>query len=453
MRPRRSMHAGVCSQLIEGGGNGMGTPDGRFWNHQTETLPRAQQRDHQWRLLLRQLRYAYDWSPYYRRRFNEAGSNPYHVHSIADYFERIPFLKKEEIIEEQAKNPPHGSLLAVHPDEIVRLYVSPGPIVWSFTAAGYQRYCEAFAKGVYLCGVRRSDVVDVTPNYAWVPAGTFMDEGYRMLGAAVLPGSVGMSDFHVEVMKLTKVTVIHAFTTFLAQLCEVVKQKGYDPARDLAVRLGIIGGEIRSEAARRALGEPFGGIQIREQYGTAEVGIIANECEFGGGMHLSDDHVIEVIDPATGKPVEEGASGELVVSDVWRQAMPIIRYRTGDLTEGLNLEACPCGRTAPRMKRIIGRVSDIPRIKGMFVVPRNVQNVLDHYPELGRFQLIVDRPARQDELTIKIAVQQPVDQEALGRRLIAEIRDAIRLSAIVEFVASQDLPEGAALIDDRRKVD
>ena len=138
----------------------------------------------------------------------------------------------------------------MHPDEIVRLYVSPGPIVWSFTAEGYRRYCEAFAKGVYLCGARRSDVVDVTPNYAWVPAGTFMDDGYRLLGAAVLPGSVGMSDFHVEAMKLAKVTIIHAFTTFLAQLGEVVQQKGYDPHKDLAVRLGIIG--EKSAPRRRA---------------------------------------------------------------------------------------------------------------------------------------------------------------------------------------------------------
>ncbi len=431
----------------------MATPDGRFWNRDTETLPRTQQQEHQWRLLLRQLHYAYDRSPYYRSRFDDAGANPHEFRALTDYFERIPFLKKEDIIEEQARNPPHGRFLAVHPDEIVRLYVSPGPIVWSFTAAGYQRYCEAFAKGVYGCGVRRSDMVDVTLNYAWVPAGTFMDDGYRLLGAAVLPGSVGMSDFHVEVMKLTKVTVIHAFTTFLAQLGEVVKQKGYDPSRDLAVRLGIIGGEIRSEAARRALGEPFGNIQIREQYGTAEVGIIANECEFGGGMHLSDDHVIEIIDPATGKHVENGAGGELVVSDVWRQAMPIMRYRTGDLTDGLNPEACPCGRTAPRMKRIIGRVSDIPRIKGMFVVPRHVQNVLDRYPELGGFQLIVERPARQDELTIKIALKGPIDPESLSRRLTAEIRDAIRLTARIEFVALQDLPEGVPLIDDRRRLD
>ena len=431
----------------------MGTPDGRFWNRYTETLPRAQQREYQWQLLRRQLRYAYEHSPYYRRRFDDAGANPQQFTSLTDYFERTPFLKKEDIIEEQAKAPPHGSFLAVHPDEIVRLYVSPGPIVWSFTAEGYRRYCEAFAKGVYLCGARRSDVVDVTPNYTWVPAGTFMDDGYRRLGAAVLPGGVGLSDFHVEVMKLAKVTVIHAFTTFLAQLGEVVKQKGYDPQRDLTVRLGIIGGEIRSEAARRALGEPFGGIQIREQYGTAEVGIIANECEFGAGMHLSDDHVVEVIDPVTGNPVDEGASGELVVSDIWQQAMPIIRYRTGDLTEGLNLEPCPCGRTAPRMKRIIGRVSDIPRIKGMFVVPRNVQNVLDRYPQLGRFQLFVDRPARQDELTIKIVLKQPVDQDVLGQRLVAELRDAIRLTAAVEFVDSQELPEGMPLIDDRRQVD
>jgi phenylacetate-coenzyme A ligase PaaK-like adenylate-forming protein len=431
----------------------METADGHYWNRHTETLPRTQQQDYQWQLLLRQLCYAYDHSPYYRRTFDQAGANPHEFVSLRDYFDRIPFLKKEDIIAEQAKTPPHGSFLAVHPDAIVRLYVSPGPIVWSFTAEGYQRYCEAFAKGVYLCGARRSDVVDITLNYAWVPAGTFMDDGYRRLGAAVLPGSVGLSDFHVEVMKLAKVTVIHAFTTFLAQLGEVVKQKGYDPQRDLTVRLGIIGGEIRSEAARQALGEPFGDIQIREQYGTAEVGIIANECEFGGGMHLSDDHVVEVIDPVTGKHVTEGASGELVVSDIWQQAMPIMRYRTGDLTEGLNFDPCRCGRTAPRMKRIIGRVSDIPRIKGMFVVPRNVQSVLDHYPQLGRFQLVVDRPARQDELTIKIVCQQSVDQEALERRLVAELRDAIRLTARVDFVDSQALPEGMPLIEDRRKVD
>jgi phenylacetate-CoA ligase len=431
----------------------MTTPDGRFWNRETETLPRDQQREHQWQLLLRQLRYAYERSRFYRRRFDDAAANPHHFRALTDYFERIPLLKKEEIIEEQARNPPHGSLLAVHPDAIVRLYVSPGPIVWSFTAAGYQRYCEAFAKGVYICGVRSSDVVDVTPNYAWVPAGTFMDEGYRMLGAAVLPGSVGMSDFHVEVMKLAKVTVVHAFTTFLAQLGEVVRQKGYDPHKDLAVRLGIIGGEIRSEAARRALGEPFGGIAIREQYGTAEVGVIANECEYGGGMHLSDDHLVEIIDPATGRHVEEGSSGELVISDVWRQAMPIMRYRTGDLTAGLNLEACPCGRTAPRLKRIIGRVSDIPRVKGMFVVPRNIEQVLERYPELGRFQIIIDRPARQDELTLKIAHTPPVDEEMLRRRLVAEIREAIRLSAAIELVAPGGIPEGAPLIVDRRTVD
>ena len=166
----------------------------------------------------------------------------------------------------------------------MRLYVSPGPDCVVVHRGGLSALLRSRLRREYICaGARRSDVVDVTPNYAWVPAGTFMDDGYRLLGAAVLPGSVGMSDFHVEVDEAGEgdghPCLYHLPGAIRAKWC---RQKGYDPAKDLAVRLGIIGGEIRSEAARRALGEPFGGIQIREQYGTAEVGIIANECEFGG---------------------------------------------------------------------------------------------------------------------------------------------------------------------------
>ncbi|RMF88821.1 MAG: phenylacetate--CoA ligase family protein [Nitrospinota bacterium] len=426
--------------------------EGRYWNARTETMSRSEQEAHQWRLLHAQLCYAYTHSPFYRERWQARGVDPRAFQGPEDYFTQIPFLSKTDLIADQQDHPPFGTLLAVDPKALVRLYISPGPLTWGFTATGYRKFAEVWAKGAYVCGVRAGDIVDVTAAYGWVPAGSLFDEAYRLIGAAVIPGNVGMSDFHVEVMKRVKVTVVQAFTTFLATLGEVVKQKGIDPRRDLALRLGIIGGEIRSEAQKASLGDPFGGIAIREQYGTAEIGIIASECEEGGGMHLNEDFLVEIIDPETGEHVPPGASGEIVTSDVVREAMPIIRYRTGDLTAGLNLEPCPCGRTTPRLQRILGRSSDIPRIKGMFIIPRTIQTVLARYPELGRFQIVVDRPRHQDELTIRIEYTAPVDVANLTPKLVEELRNAIRVTPQVELLPAGTIPAEAGLVDDRRKV-
>jgi phenylacetate-CoA ligase len=263
------------------------TPEGKYWNPQTETMPRAEQETHQWHLLLPQLQYAYDHSPFYRQQWAARGVNPHDFRSPADYFAHTPFLTKSALIADQQTHPPYGTLLATNPRHLTRVYVSPGPIIWAFTSNDYRQFATVWAKGAYVCGLRPGDIIDVTSAYGWVPAGTLFDDAFRLVGAAVIPGNVGMSDFHIEVMQRVKVTAIQAFTTFLATLGAVVKEKGIDPKKDLALRLAIIGGEIRSEAEKAALGNPFGGIAIREQYGTAEIGIVASECEEGGGMHLN----------------------------------------------------------------------------------------------------------------------------------------------------------------------
>ncbi len=427
-------------------------PTGKYWNPTTETMSRTKQEAHQWQLLWRQLCYAYDHSPFYRKRWEALGANPHTFHTPDDYFAHTPFLTKMDIITDQQAHPPYGTLLTTDPRHLTRVYVSPGPITWAFTRTDYHKFAEVWAKGAYVCGLRPGDIIDVTSAYGWVPAGTLFDEAYRLVGAAVIPGNVGMSDFHVEVMRLVKVTAIQAFTTFLATLGEIVKQKGIDPKKELALRLGIIGGEIRSEAQKAMLGEPFGGIAIREQYGTAEIGILASECEAGGGMHLNEDFLVEIIDPDTGEHVSPGNSGEIVTSDVVREAMPVIRYRTGDLTAGLNLEPCPCGRTTPRLQRILGRTSDIPRVKGMFIIPRTIQSVLERYPGLGRFQIVVDRPHMQDELTIRIEYTPPLDVGGLTPRLREALQQAIRLTAQIDLVPEGTLPQGVGVVEDRRKV-
>ncbi|MDY7031161.1 MAG: phenylacetate--CoA ligase family protein, partial [Thermodesulfobacteriota bacterium] len=351
----------------------------------------------------------------------------------------------------QATRPPFGDLLAVRHEDLSRIYIAPGPLALPFIKDEYDALTGMVAKGFYICGARESDIVNVAASYHWVIAGTALDEAFRKIGCAVLPGGPGMSKMHIEMMRLTKTTVLMGFTMFVSQLGETAKEMGIDPSRDLSLRLLIVLGDVRAEDTKGKMERTFGA-EVREAYGTADLGLIAAECPEGGGMHLYEEVLVEVIDPNTGKHVQHGEGGEIVASDIVRKAMPIIRYRTGDITEGLNLEPCPCGRTTPRLKRILGRVSDIPKVKGMFVNPSEVQGVLKRHPELGRFQIIVDRPKLLDELTIQVECNQPVEKEKVSEVLVRELKEVIRLKSNVVLVEQGSIPGDAGVLDDRRKI-
>ncbi len=423
-----------------------------YWDPRLETMSPEECSRWQWEQLQQQLAYVYEHSPYYRRAFEEAGVRPREITRWEEFVAAVPCLTKMQIIEDQREHPPFGRLLAVRPEDLVRIYWSPGPELIVFTAEDYAYVVDLAAKSFYTNGVRPSDIVNVTCTYHWVIAGTVIDEAFRKIGCAVIPGGAGQSRMHVEVMRATRTTVLFAFFTFAEELGKVAAEMGLDPARDLSLRLAVVTGELRSRTLRQELEKTFG-FQTREIYGASEVPFVAAECPEGGGMHLDPRFLVEVLDPQSQKLVPEGESGELVITDLKKKAQPSIRYRTGDITEGLELSPCPCGRTTPKMKPILGRVGQIPRVKGLFIVPREVEEVIRRYPELGRFQLIVDRPEIRDRLTMKIELKSPAEEMGLRERLLRDLKEKIRVTVDeILFVSDGSLPADAPFVEDLRRV-
>ncbi len=423
-----------------------------YWDASLETMPREELLRWQQERLRQHLSYVYEHSPYYRRAFDEAGVAPNDITGLDAFVAAVPCVTKMQIIEDQREHPPFGRLVTVRPEDLVRIYWSPGPEMIVFTPSDYAHVIDLAAKAFYTCGVRREDIVNVTCTYHWVIAGTVIDEAFRKIGCAVIPGGAGQSRMHVEVMRATRTTVLFAFFTFAEELGKVAVEMGLDPARDLSLRLAIVTGELRARTLRRDLEQTFG-VQTREIYGTSEVPFVAAECPEDGGMHVDPRFIVEVLDPHTGTPVSAGESGELVITDLVKRAQPSIRYRTGDITEGLDDAPCPCGRTTPRMKPILGRIGQIPRVKGLFIVPREVEEVIGRHPELGRFQLIVDRPEIRDRLTVKIELRGATDEASLRERLLGELKEKIRVTADeIIFVPEGTLPADAPIVEDLRRV-
>lgn len=354
---------------------------------------------------------------------------------------KVPLLQKEDLIASVRPGAPYGDRLGVPPEDIAWCFVAPGPLYMPLTLEDIDALAARFEAAFRMGGFTSVDVVDQTTLYNWVIAGTILGKALERIGATVVPGGAGDTQRHIDVIEQLGVTGILAFPTFLVHLLDTAREAG----RSLPLQRAMVMGELHDPREKERIFREYG-VTVREFYGTGDVGPVAVECGAEPGMHLRDDIYVELIDPHTGIPkanVSADQPAEIVVTDPVRRAMPIIRLRTGDLIDYIDSNPCRCGRSTPRIGRIVGRVGDITKVKGMFIVPGSVKGALQRHGINAPYQLVVSRTGGRDSLVLRIAGQRPNGwDEALD-----DVCQTLRVRCDAEFVSA--LTDDRLLIDER----
>ncbi|MBM3118063.1 MAG: phenylacetate--CoA ligase [Chloroflexi bacterium] len=389
--------------------------------------------------------YAYERAPAVKERFDKAGVKPSDIRTVKD-LEKIPLLRKDDLIALQKANPPFGGYLAVPMDSLERIYQSPGPIYDPQRKRGFGMgagMSSDFGKG---------QIVMNTWSYHITPAGLGVDQTLRNLGFTVVPTGTGNTELQVQIMHDLKVHGFVGTPSFLKIIIDKAEEMGYDFKKDFNLKWAMVGGEMGGEPLRKLFQEKYGIFCMGgDNYATADIGTIATGCEKQAGMHVSCDAIVEIVDPATGKQLTPGEVGEVVVTP-FDEVYPLIRFGTGDLACFVE-EPCGCGRTTPRVPKIMGRSGEAVRVRGMFVHPKQSDEVISRFPEISRYQLVVVRPQHRDEMVLKVElVDETVDKEKLKTALDKDFRDVCKVRFDrVEFVAKGIIAEGAKRIVDERK--
>jgi phenylacetate-CoA ligase len=367
----------------------------RYFDERIETMPPAWTRRLEEERLAEQVSRCYDRSPFYRRKLEEAGVRPEHVERLED-LAALPFTTKEELRASQAETPPYGDYVCVDGIEIVRMHLSSGttgkPLVMPYTERDVATSAEVGARAFWAAGVRPDDTLIHCLSYSFYTGGISDHAALEATGAAMIPVGLGQSARVLELWRDLRPTALFSTITYPVHLAETAAERGLDPrALGLAklVVTGEPGGQIA--ATRRRL-EELWGAEVGDTYGLSEVwGTLAGECEEREGLHFSgqDATLVELIEPESGEevPVEEGARGELVFTHLYREAAPLIRFRSRDVVESLGID-CPCGRTGFRF-RVVGRSDDMFRVRGINVFPSAVEELMREQG-VDRFAIVLD---------------------------------------------------------------
>jgi phenylacetate-CoA ligase len=388
------------------------------------------------------LAYAYRYSEDVKKRFDRAQFHVERFKTLSD-LKHIPILKKKELIFLQSMGPRLGGLLTKDIGELKRIFLSPGPIFDPEDRVDdYWGYTEAF----YSVGFRPGDVTQITFNYHFAPAGLMFEEPLRNLGCAVMPAGPGNAATQLEVMQKLRVQGYVGTPTHLLHLAQRAEEKGINLRKELFLEVAFVTGEKFSEKTRNLMEKKFDLI-IRQGYGTADVGCIGYECFHKTGLHIANRAFVEICHPDTGIPLKDGEVGEVVVT-AFNKTYPLIRLATGDLSY-IDRSPCACGRTSPRLGSIVGRVDTTARIKGMFVYPHQVEQVLAHFEEIKRWQIEVTNPGGVDEMTLLIEAGAFKREE----ELLLLFREKIKLRPELKVLAPGTLPPQVKPIEDKRNWD
>jgi phenylacetate-CoA ligase len=414
-----------------------------FWNRERETMSAGARERYQADWLAALVEHAWAKAPGVRRRLQDAGLAPKNIHS-ADDLARLPVIRKSAMPELQKADPPFGGFCTVPVAKLRKIFMSPGPI---FEPMGPEVSGFHAETGLFAGGFRPGDIVVNTFAYALTPAAHELDESLNLIGCAVVPTGVGQTEIQVSVAKSVGATGYVGTPSFLMTILAKAKELGVGR---LPFQVAQVGAEPFTEAMRRELSEQHG-IMARQGFGTADTGMLAYECAEASGMHLLEDAITQVCDPTTGEPLPNGQIGELVAT-VNNRTYPMIRFSSGDLTV-ITDEPCPCGRTSARMLGWRGRADEVTKVRGIFVHPRQVDEIVARVKGVERFQVVVGREGHNDTLTLRVQLAAGGDAAAVSSALEAAIRDVMKLRGTVAVVAAGTIPDNAKKVSDERKWD
>lgn len=430
-----------------------------IWNPERECAGREEMRRWQGQQLTAMIERMYNHVPFYKKKLREKGIEPGDIRSV-DQLELLPFTTKEDLRD----NYPFA-LFTVPQSDVVRIHASSGttgkPTVVGYTRKDIETWAEVVARSLAMAGIHRGDTIQVAYGYGPFTGGLGLHYGAEKIGATVIPTSSGNTRKQLQFMTDFNATVLACTPSYAAHLGESIRKEGIDP-ETVKLRAGVFGAEPWSDEMRRQIEKLFN-IRAYDIYGLSEVigPGVSMECECQCGNHIFEDHFIpEIIDPDTLEVLPDGAIGELVFTTVSKEAMPLLRYRTRDLTR-LCREKCDCGRTLVRMEKCLGRTDDMLIIRGVNVFPSQIESVLMDMSETSpHYQLIIRRENNLDTLEVRVEISEQNwsdsirELETIRRRIMQNIKSMLGISATIKLVEPNSIQrsEGKAqrIIDYRQ---
>lgn len=410
-----------------------------MYDSKIEQMSRDEMTALQTERLVKAVAYAYERVPLYKERFDEIGLKPNDIKGLDD-ITKIPFTVKTDLRD----NYPYG-LLAVPMTDIVRVHASSGtsgkPTVVAYTKGDLDMWSDCMARLIVAAGGNKDDIVQISFGYGLFTGALGLHQGFEKIGATVVPASSGNTERQVMLLKDLGVTALVATPSYGLYIAEVMDKLGITKD-EMKLRIGLFGSEASSPEMHAELQERLGLIPT-DNYGLSEIigPGVSGECLSKCGMHINEDHFYpEIVDPNTLKPVADGEWGELVLTTLTKQGMPMLRYRTKDITRLLR-ERCECGRTLVRMDKIQGRSDDMLKIRGVNVFPSQIEGVLLNIPELGggNYEITVTRDGHMDKLEIRVELRDTslIDDfsalESLVNKIKHNLKTVLQIDAVVKL--------------------
>ena len=415
-----------------------------IWSKE-ETLSRKEIEEIQLARLKETVNRVYEKVAPYRAKMDAVGIKPEDIKSLKD-LSKLPFVTKQDLRD----NYPFG-LFAVPKKDLVRIHASSGttgkPTVVGYTREDLKMWTECVSRIACMGGATSNDIAQICFGYGMFTGALGLHYGLENIGATIVPSSTGNSEKQIMYMKDFGTTLLVATPSYALRLAEVAGEMGLDPKKDLNLRIGLVGSEMLTDAMRNEMHKYWGDqMLVTSNYGMSELmgPGVSGECEFLDGMHINEDFFIpEIINPETGEVLPEGEKGESVVTCIKKEGLPLIRYRTKDITR-LNYAPCKCGRTFVRMENLSGRSDDMLKVRGVNVFPTQIEEVVLSFHELGpHYEIIVEREGYSDKLTVRVELLKSTDSftelEALNKKIRNKLKVVLGLDIKVQLESPNTL--------------